>query len=124
MPRLILRPVLKICCRSATLENEKLKLENSASFLLTTETETFKVASSTGGAENMKIKNQWLRDIESRGELAFNKGLLKSYSEAERYARKTYQIVIEREIFVAGWNMAFWNEQERVLKRIKRTPSA
>jgi len=70
----------------------------------------------------MNLKNnKWLLDIESRGKLAFNKNLITSHKDAEKYARKTYMAVIEREVFVSGWNMAFWDEQERVLKasRIK-----
>ncbi len=63
--------------------------------------------------------NTWLLDVESRGKIGFNTGILKSHDEAERYARKTYRTVIEREVFVAGWNMAFWDEQSRVLRRTK-----
>lgn len=53
--------------------------------------------------------NKWLIDVESRGKLAFNSGFCKSYDAAEAYARKIYNTVIERDIFVAGWNMAYWN---------------
>ena len=60
--------------------------------------------------------NKWLVDIESRGKLGFNSGTLKSYQEAEKFARKNYRYAIERDVFVAGWNTAFWHEQARVLK--------
>lgn len=68
----------------------------------------------------MNIKNQWLQDIESRGKVSFNTATIKSHKEAEKYARKTYKAVIEQEVFVAGWNMAYWDEQERVLKQLKK----
>lgn len=63
--------------------------------------------------------NKWLQDVESRGKLAFNSGAIKSYKDAEEHVRKTYQVVIERECFVAGWNTAFWDEQSRVLKAVQ-----
>lgn len=52
--------------------------------------------------------NKRLIDIESRGKVGFNTGCLKSHEEAEKYARKHYSIAVERDVFVAGWNMAFW----------------
>lgn len=51
---------------------------------------------------------QFLQDVESRGQLAYNNKLLKTHTEAEAYARKNYPIILEREWFVAGWNMAYW----------------
>lgn len=63
--------------------------------------------------------NKWLHDVESRGKVSFNTGCIKSHKEAEKYARKTYLAAIERDCFVAGWNMAFWDEQARVLKASK-----
>ena len=52
---------------------------------------------------------KWLCDVESRGQLAFNTGCIKSHANADKYARKTYRSVIEQECFVAGWNLAFWD---------------
>lgn len=63
--------------------------------------------------------NSWLQDVESRGKLGFNSGILKSHKDAEKFARKTYRTAIERDCFVAGWNTAFWDEQARVLKATK-----
>lgn len=60
--------------------------------------------------------NTWLHDVESKGKVAFNTGCINSYADAEKYARKTYLSVLERDIFVAGWNTACWDEQARVLK--------
>lgn len=54
------------------------------------------------------MANSWLIDVESRGKLAFNSGIIKSHKDAESYAHRTYHIVIERDCFVAGWNMAYW----------------
>ena len=54
---------------------------------------------------------KWLCDVESRGQLAFNTGCIKSHANADKYARKTYRSVIEQECFVAGWNTAFWGNQ-------------
>lgn len=65
------------------------------------------------------MNNKWLIDVESRGKLAFNSGTITSNKDAEKYARKNYQIVIEREVFIAGWNTAYWDEQARVLKATK-----
>ena len=39
-----------------------------------------------------------------------------SYMTAARIARKQYSAVLYRELFMCGWNNAFWDEQERVLK--------
>jgi hypothetical protein len=39
-----------------------------------------------------------------------------THTIATRFARKTYTVVLQRELFVAGWNDAFWSEQARVLK--------
>lgn len=39
-----------------------------------------------------------------------------NHSTASSYARKAYSVVLQRELFVAGWNDAFWNEQARYLK--------
>jgi hypothetical protein len=60
----------------------------------------------------MQIANKWLHDIESRGKVAFNTNCIKTHAEAEKYARAKYMSVLERDIFVAGWNMAFWSEQK------------
>jgi len=65
----------------------------------------------------MKIKNQQLRDIESKGKVSFNTKTLNTHQEAEKFARTNYRSVIERDVFVAGWNMAFWDELERLLKK-------
>lgn len=65
------------------------------------------------------MNNNWLQDVESRGKVGFNTGTLKSYKEAEQFARKNYRTAIERDCFVAGWNTAFWDEQARVLKTTK-----
>lgn len=54
------------------------------------------------------MSNKWLQDVESRGKVAFNTGIIKCHEDAEKYARKTYLSVIERDVFVAGWNQAFW----------------
>lgn len=51
-----------------------------------------------------------LHDIGTRGQLGFNKGILKTHAEAEQYARRTYRTAIEQDCFVAGWNKAFWDE--------------
>lgn len=65
------------------------------------------------------MTNHWLQDIESRGKVAFNTGVIKSYKAAEKYARNKYLAIIEQDTFVAGWNMAFWDEQSRQLKASK-----
>lgn len=54
--------------------------------------------------------SKWLIDVESKGKLAFNMSVLETYKDAEAYARKTYYSVLERDVFVAGWNMAYWNQ--------------
>ena len=64
--------------------------------------------------------SNWLHDIESRGKVAFNTGIIKSHADAEKYARKTYKAVIEQDCFVSGWNTAFWDEQSRQLKEINK----
>ena len=61
------------------------------------------------------MTNQVLIKAEQAGKDAFRNGSLSSYTAAERSARKTYAAVIERECFVAGWNVAFWAEQARIL---------
>ena len=54
--------------------------------------------------------------VEQAGMNYFSNNPTSDYAAAERVARKTYAVAIEREWFVAGWNQAFWNEQGRVLK--------
>jgi hypothetical protein len=61
------------------------------------------------------MANQALIKAEQAGKDAFRSGSISSHVAAERFARKTYAAVLERETFVAGWNNAFWDEQERVL---------
>ena len=61
------------------------------------------------------MTNKWLQDVESRGKVAFNTNTITSHANAEKYARKTYRAVSEQDCFVTGWNMAFWDEQSRVL---------
>lgn len=67
----------------------------------------------------MQIANKWLHDIESLGKVAFNTNCIKTHVEATKYARKKYMAVLEQDCFVAGWNMAFWDEQSRVLNNSK-----
>lgn len=62
------------------------------------------------------MANQALIKAEQAGKDAFRDGSISSHKAAERVARKGYAAVIERECFVAGWNQAFWDEQERVLR--------
>jgi len=67
------------------------------------------------------MTNQTLANAEKAGKHAYHSGEIPSYAAAERFAIKNYSIMLEREWFVAGWNQAFWDEQERVLSesRIK-----
>lgn len=48
----------------------------------------------------------WLKDVESRGQLSFNKRIFITHEDAEAYARKKYPSVLERDVFVAGWHLA------------------
>ncbi len=59
--------------------------------------------------------NVWIK-AEQAGKDAFRDGSISSHKAAERFARKAYAAVLERETFVAGWNRGFWDEQDRVLK--------
>ena len=68
--------------------------------------------------------NSALAKAEQAGKDAFRDGSVTSYRAAERAARKAYTIVLERELFVAGWNQAFWDEQERVLREINAAQRA
>ena len=54
--------------------------------------------------------------VERAGKDAFRDGSISSHKAAERFARKAFAAVLEREVFVAGWNNAFWDEQGRVLR--------
>ena len=69
------------------------------------------------------MTNYVLISAEQAGKDAFLDGSISRYTVAERAARKTYPTVIEREFFVAGWNQAFWDEQERVLRSTPRSGS-
>lgn len=53
---------------------------------------------------------------EQAGKHAFNAKLISSNKEAERLARRAYNSTLAADCFVAGWNMAYWDEQSRVLK--------
>jgi hypothetical protein len=59
----------------------------------------------------------WIHDVESRGKVGFNTGILKTHADAEAYARRKYLSHLERNVFVSGWNMAFWDEQSSARKR-------
>ena len=60
------------------------------------------------------MANQFTR-AEQAGKDAFCNGSIDSNKGADRFARKAYATVLERECFVAGWNQGFWEEQGRVL---------
>ncbi len=53
---------------------------------------------------------------EQAGKDSFTSGNITSYLKAENYARMAYNTAIERDCFVAGWNVSYWDEQSRVLK--------
>jgi hypothetical protein len=61
-------------------------------------------------------KNSFLL-AEQNGQAAFQDGSICSYDEAERASRERYKTVLERYLFVAGWNQAFWDEQGRELAK-------
>lgn len=63
-----------------------------------------------------EIANKALAKAEQAGKDGFRDGSISSHKAAERFARKQYAVVLEREFYVAGWNQAFWDEQERVLR--------
>lgn len=60
-------------------------------------------------------------DAESRGKLAFNSNTITSHADAEKFARKHYNSAFLQDCFVAGWNVAYWDEQARVLKETRRS---
>lgn len=60
--------------------------------------------------------NKQLVAIEKAGKDSFTSGQIKSYRDAEREARKRFGLhALATDLFIAGWNQAFWDEQERVL---------
>lgn len=65
------------------------------------------------------MANNALTRAEQAGKDYFRDHQDSNHREAERHARKAYASVIERDCFVAGWNIAFWDEQARVLKSTK-----
>lgn len=50
--------------------------------------------------------NKWLIDVNSRGQLAFNKGTVKTLVDAITYATRRYELNSERIEFVIGWKKA------------------
>ena len=62
------------------------------------------------------MTNYALIEAEQAGRNAFARGCISSYRSAERFARKAYSTILERETFVAAWNQAFWNAEGAVLR--------
>jgi hypothetical protein len=54
---------------------------------------------------------QRANDAESRGQLGYNCGSLKTHADAAAYARTKYPSVYLQECCVAGWNMARWKAE-------------
>lgn len=65
------------------------------------------------------MANNALTRAEQAGKDYFRDHPDSNHAAAERVARKEYAIVLERELFVAGWNSAFWDEQGRVLRETR-----
>lgn len=64
------------------------------------------------------MRNEFLK-AEQAGKDSFANGTIASYKLAEKFARKAYSSTLERDCFVSGWNVAFWDEQSRVLRASK-----
>ena len=62
------------------------------------------------------MANQALIKAERAGKDYFRDHPASNHEAAERIARAGYATGLERDLFVAGWNRAFWDEQARVLK--------
>jgi len=69
------------------------------------------------------MKNKGLTDAEKAGKDYFLDHPSATHAMVKKVARKEYSIVLRQELFIAGWNQAFWDEQERVLKASRKAKS-